>query len=478
VQVIQDGQVIADPALDNQPLFEGSQIVTGSDGRAEVEMENGSLARLSPNTTMTLTVLQGEGTGTRTEIVLNSGLAYFELQPSNAENSLKVNYGRASFSASGFSVVRLGEDKPPGELAVFSGNVHLEVGEAVQLDVHGGESLSLNADDPSQYNIAESIAPDSWDSWNADRDQLLTSESAEKTGATSGMANYPATGMSDLDAEGSWYDVPGQGYVWSPYDAQVQGAAWDPYGVGHWVWYPRFGYVWVSGYSWGYAPFQCGLWNYYDGFGWAWAPGGGCNPWGGFGGGSWYGGGGGGWFNIGNGPHHYRPPPRPVSPPNHPHPVPRDPGLRAPGLREPGLHGGRVAVVAVDRRPAETIGLPHAGKSEEPVVIAGHTVEPLRPIAPRQTYNRSTAGFANRTGTAQPGEIQPGIPLPGYYTPGAHPAYPGNAGGGASAHPSAPVSHPAPTHVGSAGGSGHPSAPSGGGGGHAAAPAPAPAPHK
>ena len=32
------------------------------------------------------------------------------------------------------------------------------------------------------------------------------------------------------------------------------------------MWTPGYGYLWVSGYPWGYMPFQCGAWNFYDGF--------------------------------------------------------------------------------------------------------------------------------------------------------------------------------------------------------------------
>ena len=224
VRVMQDGQVIADPATANLPLFEGTQVQTGDDGRAEVQFEDGSVARLSPNSALTLTLLQHEGTGSKTEIVLNSGLGYFELQPSNAEHSLRVSYGSASFSSSSFSVVRVSLDSQPGEMAVFSGNVHLERGDAVQLDMHGGENLSLDASDQTRYNLSESIAPDSWDSWNADRDQILNAEAGEKTAATSNYVNSAGVGTSDLDANGNWYNVPGQGYVWSPYDAQAMGA--------------------------------------------------------------------------------------------------------------------------------------------------------------------------------------------------------------------------------------------------------------
>jgi hypothetical protein len=448
VQVVQDGQVIADRATANLPLFEGTQVITGDDGQAEVQLEDGSIVRLSPNTTLTFSVMQRQGTGTRTEVVLNSGLAYFELQPSSAEHSLRVNYGPAAFVASSFSVVRIGMDTPPGELAVFSGNVHLQRGDALQLDIHGGESLSMGASDLTRYNLAESIQPDSWDSWNADRDQVLNTNAGERTAASASLGNS-GVGMSDLDANGNWYDVPGQGYVWSPYDAQAQGSAWDPYGYGQWVSYPRYGYVWASGYGWGYAPYQCGLWNYYDNFGWGWAPGsGGCSPW-------W---GGGGWgYNIGNHPRGYLPPRRPVPGPGRPRPVGPRPGG---GIRT--LRSG--SVIAVDRRPP---GAPNLGLYSRPthtVAIAGHTLEPLRPVTPRQSYDRAPGAVANHPGsTFYGGGMRPSSPTAGsFYHPaqsGARPSIPQYS----NRSQSAPASHP--SYSGGGGGASHPSGGGGGGGG-------------
>ena len=37
VQIAQGGQVLASSALANTPLFEGTQVTTGDDGRAEVQ---------------------------------------------------------------------------------------------------------------------------------------------------------------------------------------------------------------------------------------------------------------------------------------------------------------------------------------------------------------------------------------------------------------------------------------------------------
>jgi hypothetical protein len=475
VQVVQDGQVIADQATTNLPLFEGSQIITGNEGRAEVQLEDGSLARLSPNSTLTLTKLTREGAGTRTVLVLNGGLAYFELEPSSAENSIRVSFDRTTFEPSGFTVVRVSEDVPPGQMAVFSGNVHVERGSSVQVDVHGGESLKLDAANLDRYDVVDTIEPDSWDSWNADRDQELNAQSAAQTAATSGSGINPAMGMSQLDSSGNWYNVPGQGYIWSPYEAQGQGVGWDPYGFGRWVYYPRFGYVWVSGYNWGYAPYQCGTWNYFDTIGWGWNPymgaggigfggmgggglGGGCgSPW-------WFGNSGWG-YNLGNVPRGYRPPHRPQPGPIHP--------------------GGptrltRVASVAVDRRIQTAPTGPGMHGTPRPVTIAGHVVEPLRPVSTRASYEHAGASFGTK----------PVQPESGYVVSGSHPVYTGSntsstAVSGnrtfqppppATYHPAAPApsrSAPAPSHQASSGysgGGGHTfSAPSsgGGGGGHA-----------
>jgi hypothetical protein len=467
VRLVQDGQVIADPAYNNLPVFSGSQLTTGDDGRAEIQLEDGSLVRLSPNSMVTFPAMKLEGTSTHTEVVLNSGLAYFELQPSIAEHSLRVSYGPATFSATGFSVVRIQMDKPPGNLAVFSGNVHLDRGDALQLDIHGGESLSLSSTDQTRYDLSDSIQPDSWDSWNADRDQLLNTQAGEKTAATGPNANAP--GMSDLDANGNWYDVPGSGYVWSPYDAQAQGASFDPYGYGRWVNYPGYGYIWNSAYDWGYAPFQCGLWNYYDNFGWGWAPGLSCNPWygggyGGYGGGGYYGGGGRGWHStIGNGPKGYRPPRRPSPTPGGPHPLGGNPReLRASN------------VISVDRRGpgANEPNLNSYVRPVQPVTIGGHTIEPLRPISPRPVYDHPSNSFAGRqAGGYFPSPSHPsnGVSYGGSFV---RPASPSGLGGSRPSQSFGGGSHPSSSP--SSGGGSHPSfsgggASGGGGGGHVSA---------
>src|SRR5579864_5151921 len=52
VQLSQGNQILANPALVNTPLFEGTEIATKEDGRAEIQFDDGSVARISPNSSL------------------------------------------------------------------------------------------------------------------------------------------------------------------------------------------------------------------------------------------------------------------------------------------------------------------------------------------------------------------------------------------------------------------------------------------
>ena len=474
VQLSQGDQVMADPALANTPLFQGTEITAKEDGKAELQFDDGSVVRISPNSSLKIAALRQDGGTSKAELLLESGLAYFEFQGDTSASRMVARFGESAVTASGFTVLRISLDNLPGEIAVFSGNAHLERGNTLSLDLHGGESLALNASDPNLYNLAETIEPDSWDAWNADRDQELTSQQASKTAASGSAANSNNPAWGDLDANGNWYDVPGQGYVWSP--AEAASGNWDPYGCGNWVWTPQYGYIWVSCEQWGYLPYSSGYWNYYDDFGWGWTPGYGY-PW-------WITGGWG--WNIGNRPTRYQPPHRPHGGP-----------IKPPG--EPIHRGGFYQpnpVIAVNRIPSSPTANP-VHVVGRPVTIGGSTVAPLRPLSPRPTYNSSTAsgfrgsnpgygnpvygvparpvspGYGNTTrsgyvpwansGTSRPSTwAAPSAPNGSYHSPAPSGGY---SGGGSIVRPSGGGSSPHVSSGGGGGGGGHVSSGGGGGGG-------------
>jgi len=470
VKLSQNGQVLAEQAVVNTPLLEGMELATSDNGKAEIQFEDGSVVRIPPDSSLTLSALRGSGSAADAELTLDSGVAYFELQGGYQNGKIIVHFGNSTATASGFTVLRVTMDRAPGQISVFSGNAHLDSANgAVELDLHDNESVALNGANPDRYDMAESIEPDSWDAWNSDRDQVLTTEAAAQTGAPANMGMNQNPAWNDLDASGSWYNVPGQGYVWSPYEAASAG--FDPYGYGNWMFTPGFGYIWASGYPWGYLPYQCGAWNFYDGFGWGWAPGfGGCSPWWGMG---FYGG-----PNFGYLPTGYRPIVRPG--------LPRHPGIGKP-----------IPVVPVNRSFTHLPGNLPTRNVNTPVMIAGTSVKALTPLASRPEYGHPTvmvmsphvsatvpaAASANaQSPVNRPGYSRPqGSSSPGGYvdrglsgsgsrpniSPSSHPSS-SSAPHPSSSAPSAGASHPSSSggfSGGGGGGGGHSVGGGGGGGG-------------
>ena len=147
VTLAQGNQVLATQAVANTPLFESTQLTTSDNGKAEIQFEDGSVVRVAPDSMLTLQVLRGAGTGADAELAVNSGLCYFEFQGGGQAGQMSVHFGSSVATTSGFTVLRVAMDTPPGSLAVFSGNVHLQIGtsspsELVGADLHGGAQPS------------------------------------------------------------------------------------------------------------------------------------------------------------------------------------------------------------------------------------------------------------------------------------------------------------------------------------------------
>ena len=265
-----DGSVV-DHAVVNLPLFNGSMIVTGADGEAEVEFADGSVARLTPNSSLVLTHLQRPGGTGHTDLKLASGLAYFELNVGQGQR-FTVDLGGPVLRPMENSIFRVSLDKLP-EAAVMRGSLHLDVvGSATDAnqEVVANQSVRFDGKTPASSNVADAIEPDSWDQWNIDRDRTIAQQAQTQTPVRDFSQAPNDPGWNDLDANGNWYPVDGYGDVWTPSGVD---AGWDPFGYGYWGNFQGYGATWISGYSWGWLPYHCGAWNYFP-FGWGWIPGG------------------------------------------------------------------------------------------------------------------------------------------------------------------------------------------------------------
>lgn len=268
VQVFKDGEIDFDQARLNMPVVQGMRFITSNEGRAEIQFEDGSVARITPNSSLTIATLsRSAGGATVTVIKADTGLTYYELNGQGGDYTVK--FGEDGIAPNDGSVFRLDLDSTP-VLAVMHGSVHISNEAGLSANVHTNQSARFDSTSANEYQLVESVAANSWDQWNSDRDEALAEldQSATEARAATGNPDNPA--WSDLDAYGYWYDLPGYGTGWAP--AGV-GADWDPYGFGYWGYYSGIGYTWISGYPWGWWPYRCGAWSWFDGFGWMWFPG-------------------------------------------------------------------------------------------------------------------------------------------------------------------------------------------------------------
>ena len=364
VRVEQANSTANSMAVLNMPLIEGTVISTGADGQAEIEFEDGSLARLTPNSGLSLVNLSVDSSGTyQTRIALLGGLSYLELR-AETKYVYSVDAGGDIISPMENATIRVSFDEPPAAIAVLDGSAHVSASGGASVEANAGQTVHNDAGSAGGvYTIKPGITPESWDRWNEDRDEAAANEEGSQTDVRTKFAGSQGYGWSDLDANGSWYDVPGHGQVWQPdiaapsEDSEAPGDAdttnqdadangFDPYGYGSWAWTPA-GYSWASGYGWGWLPYRCGQWDYYDGFGWGWAPSPYCGSYG-------FGGYGYGGFNFGHIPGGYKRPHRPIPGPGPIHPIRRG-------------HGGPVPLAPVHQPGRERS-------------IAGTIVQPIHPV--------------------------------------------------------------------------------------------------
>ncbi|MGA7077500.1 MAG: FecR family protein [Terriglobales bacterium] len=284
-----------DKAFLNLPVVEGSRLKTGKDGRAEVEFEDGSALRLAPDSEIDFGRLALGNDGQKLNIVqLVSGTVYADLRPKTygkdkVGDQFQLNFAAESVSvseAAHFRVIFGNANK--ASLAVFKGKVsaasptgEFEVAEKhsatinfakadPKADLKADPKEDLKTDDSAKKDavvIAKNFKDDPSDEWDRQQSEY---HARYAPAGNSSIASPYGYGMSDLNYYGNFMTVPGFGNVWQPY---FIGAGWNPFLAGGFAYYPGAGYMYVSGYPWGWMPFNYGAWAMAPGYGWVWQPG-------------------------------------------------------------------------------------------------------------------------------------------------------------------------------------------------------------
>ena len=272
VQIDRNAGQGLEKAFLNLPITQGVKLKVGKDGRAEVEFEDGSTLRVTPNTVIDFPQLSLHDSGTKVSAIhLQEGAAYVNFAGAK-DHEFTLAFGHEKLSLAHSAHLRVEMAATVASVAVFNGDVQVE-GDSGTVAVSKNHTASFDLGDGDRSTLAKNLEPDPYDAWDKQQDQYH--QQYAKSGSYTSYSPY-AYGTTDLNYYGSFFNAPGYGMLWQPYFA---GAGWDPFMNGAWAYSPGFGYGWVSGYPWGWTPYHYGSWVYLPTNGWAWQPGGSWAGW-------------------------------------------------------------------------------------------------------------------------------------------------------------------------------------------------------
>jgi uncharacterized protein DUF6600/FecR-like protein len=278
VEIYRDGTRGFEKAIANLPVVERNQIRTGV-GIAEVEFEDNSSLRLTPNTQVEFPELGRTASGsTASTVHVIQGTVYVSLmkpQSSKAPaNEFTVVFGNRKLALEPASHVRLDMDGAASKVAVLDGSVQVD-GAAGAMNIAKKKTATFTMLTAEEPKIAGGIEKSDFDGWDHDATTYHSKVASMNSRSPYAFNSPYAYGLSDMMYYGSFSSGCGGGMMWRPYFAT---AAWDPFSNGTWAWYQGAGYSWVSPYPWAWTPYHYGSWGYCPNMGWGWMPGG-----------SWYG---------------------------------------------------------------------------------------------------------------------------------------------------------------------------------------------
>ena len=258
------GETVA--AAMNAPLMAHDRLLTGSQSRAEIQLDHGDILRVDQQSEVRFNDLEfGRyqaqlAIGTVTLTVFGGSQIQGEIDtPSVSVRPMGPGAYRVTVNPDGTSLIttRAGQ----AEIYTPSGTEPLQTGQTMQ--------ARGPASDP-EFQMVQAIPMDEWDQWNLSHDQQFERASQQAYQ----YVNPQIDGAEDLSGQGQWeYEAP-YGEVWEPNVAP----GWAPYQNGRWDYENYYGWTWISYDPWGWAPYHYGRW-FWGRRGWAWYPGAGAQFW-------------------------------------------------------------------------------------------------------------------------------------------------------------------------------------------------------
>jgi len=249
-------------ALRNTPLPQGSRMRTAANGRLEVELDEGSVLRLTGDTLAEVSDYTQLSTGQRISLIsLDHGTVYFTGRP-HAHDSLSVAVPGAQLTLRKRARLRFEVNESWTQIAVLEGLARFATPSA-ELEIREGQMARLDVGRAGRFQLLREIPPLESDDWSRKRD--VAQEGSLSAPHLPGIR----FGAADLDLAGSWLQTDDAGLVWKPKTDED----WVPFQKGNWRWYDEIGYTWTAAENWGWTPYHFGRWLQHSSLGWVWAPG-------------------------------------------------------------------------------------------------------------------------------------------------------------------------------------------------------------
>ena len=260
VQFAPAGETLWDSARRNRPLVTGDRLLTGSDGRAALEMGD-SAVRINDNSAFDLLNLDDR----TAQIELSQGALNLRVRNLAVGQTYEVDTPVLAFVAGQPGDYRL-DVAPDGNgtiVTVFAGSGTVYGENGASLAVYARHSYHF--DDAQLINVSDDGLPpaDSFDRFSFARDSRYMRSPSRR------YVSADVIGYDDLDANGDWQASSNYGEVWYPTHVASD---WAPYRDGRWEWVDPYGWTWIDNTQWGFAPYHYGRWVYVQDR-WGWIPG-------------------------------------------------------------------------------------------------------------------------------------------------------------------------------------------------------------
>lgn len=247
----------------DSPFSTGDTLYTGSNGRAEFMVPNGTWIRIADNTQVQFIGLDPE----ISEIDMAAGMARYYNNDSDLLIKVTSQFGYVLVYPGSIFDYYVGENS--AEIIPIKGRIiFVHNASNARYEVYPGNP-SLLADD-YQVSTGEAWVDSDWDDWNRYRDSFWASKS-RTTGPS--VQYLPAALRNDayvFEENGRWervYYEGGDRWFWRPTTVSPD---WAPFTVGRWTeWYGD--QTWIPSEPFGYVTHHYGNWIFVGGR-WYWAP--------------------------------------------------------------------------------------------------------------------------------------------------------------------------------------------------------------